>query len=89
MQLALDINLGAFAEILGRDFGQPVEHDDLVPLGAVLLLARLLVLPALARRDREIGHGRTAGHVARLRICAEIADEDDFVYSAGHNCLPV
>src|SRR5690606_20109000 len=41
----LDVHLRALPQILGSDLRQAVEHGDVVPLGALLLLARLPVLP--------------------------------------------
>ena len=83
-QLALDIDLRSLAQVFRGDLGQAVEHCHLVPLGALLLLAGLLVFPLLAGRDAQIGDRAAARHVARVRILAEIADQYDFVDSAGH-----
>src|SRR6185437_326407 len=87
-QAPLDVDLRALVQVLGGDLREPIEHHDPVPFGALLLLARLTVLPALAGRDVDIAHARAGGHGARLGIAAEIADEDDFVYSACHDFTP-
>ena len=54
---------------------EPVEHRYLVPFRSFFLLARLFVLPGFARRNRQIGYRRAAGHVARLGIRSEVADQ--------------
>src|SRR5262245_30820844 len=43
--LAFDVDLRALAQVLRRDLGQAVEHDDVVPFRRFLVLARLLVAP--------------------------------------------
>src|SRR5215207_2148661 len=50
-QPAFDVHLRTLAQVFGRDFGQPIVHDDVVPLGLLALLARLFVLPAFGRGD--------------------------------------
>ena len=46
-----------------------------MPFRAVFLLARCLVFPTLVGGHCQIGHRRTAGHIACLGIIAEIAAE--------------
>ncbi len=53
-QTALDVDLRALAQVLARDFGQAAEEGDAVPLGLLLHLTGLLVLPALAGSDAQI-----------------------------------
>ncbi|MNL63469.1 hypothetical protein D3C87_1876090 [compost metagenome] len=50
-----------------------------MPFGGLLHLAALLVLVAIGGRQADIGHGVAAGQVAGFRVCAEVADENDFV----------
>ena len=45
LQLALDVDLTALGEVFPTDFPELVPGHDTVPLGALLLLARGLVLP--------------------------------------------
>jgi hypothetical protein len=42
LQTALQVNLGAFREVLGADLGQSAEGNDAMPFG------RLLRLPSLS-----------------------------------------
>src|SRR5690606_8342446 len=86
-ELALDEDLRALAQVLGSDLGQPAEHRDVVPLGALLLLAGLPVLPGLGGREANVRDGAPARHVARLGIGAETADELDFVQAAHYASL--
>src|SRR5262249_16153339 len=52
LQLTLDVNLGAFLQVLLGDLDQIVVEDhDVVPLGLLLALARVLVAPGLAGGD--------------------------------------
>src|SRR5579885_3422356 len=46
-QAALNIDLRSLAQVLAGDLRQPAKKGDAVPLGALLLLAALLVTPAL------------------------------------------
>ena len=84
LQPAFDIDLAAFAQVFAGDFAETREAHDRVPLGALLLLARLPVLPRLGRSDPQVRHRRTALCVSRLRIAPQIADQDDFVDAARH-----
>ena len=68
--------------------GQPVEEHDRVPLGLLLLLAGLLVAPAFAGREPDVGDRLAARHRPRLRVLSEVADEDDFVDPARHIPAP-
>src|ERR1700719_5205295 len=76
-QAPLDVDLRALAQVFTGDFGQPAKERDPVPLGTLLLLAALLVAPALARRDAQIRHRGAGGHGARLWIRAQVANEND------------
>src|SRR5262249_17353530 len=59
-----------------------------VPLGALLLLSGLLIAPALASGDAQVGHRRARRHGARLRIRSEISDENDLVDATRHGANP-
>src|SRR5215472_14705662 len=61
-QAPFDVDLRALAQIFAGDLGQAAEERDAVPLGALLLLAGLLIAPALAGRDAQVGHRRARGH---------------------------
>ena len=84
LQPAFDVDLAAFAQVFAGDFAEPREADDDVPLGALLLLAGLFVLPRLGGRKAQVRHRRTALCVSSLRIAPQIADQDDFVDAARH-----
>src|SRR5262249_2562561 len=73
---------------LGSHLGQPAEQGHTVPLRALLLLTALAILPVLGRRDAEIGDRGARRHRSRLRIRAEIADNDDLVDPARHDPRP-
>src|SRR5690606_6115662 len=53
-QRSLDVDLRAFAQVLARDLAELVEQHDRVPLGALLLIASLAILPLLARREANV-----------------------------------
>lgn len=70
------------------DLAELAEEGDPVPLGALLGLAGVLVLPALAGGDADLGDRHVAGRVAGFRIGAQVADQHDFVKaSPGHEFL--
>src|SRR5690606_38571320 len=54
LDAAFDVDRTALAQVLRGDFGEPVEHHDAVPLGALLALARSLVLPVFGRCDAQV-----------------------------------
>src|SRR5690606_6274381 len=88
LQLALDIDLAALAQILLGDPRQPLRKDHHpVPLGALLALAGVLVAPALRGGDPQVRDLATAGQGPHLGIGAEIAHQDHFVHAAGHGSL--
>src|SRR6516162_4012894 len=87
-QASLDVHLRSLTQVLSGDLGQSAKKRYPVPLGPLLLLAGLLVAPALARRHAQVSHGRTGGHGARLRVRAEITDENDLVDATRHGASP-
>ena len=88
LELAFDIDLGAFAQILLCDPAQVlVEDHDRVPLRSLATLARGLVPPALACGDPEIGDRPPVLCAANLGISAEIADQNHLVHGTSHNEL--
>ena len=58
-----------------------------VPLGLLLALAGVLVAPGLRRGDPEIDHRIARVESANFRVAAEIADQDNLVDAACHDCL--
>src|SRR5690606_3363903 len=88
-QPPLDVHLRALAQVFRRDLGKPAEHRDVVPLRALLLLARLPILPGLGGGDAQVRDGGAARHVAGLGIGAQVTDQNDFIDASGHrsSCL--
>ncbi len=83
--LAFDVNLGTFSQVLGGNFSQAAKHRHTMPLSAIFLFAGLLVLPRFAGRHAQVGDGVATGHVFSFRIVAEISDEYYFIDSASHS----
>src|SRR5690606_6488626 len=75
---ALDVDLRAFAQVFGRDLGELAEEGHAVPLGLFLGVA-VAVLAHTGRREADLGHGHAALRVLRLRVVAQVADENCFV----------
>src|SRR5690606_21638110 len=88
-QRSLDVDLRAFAQVLARDLAELVEQHDRVPLGALLLIASLAILPLLARREADVRDRFARWHGAGVGIGAEMADQNDLVDSAAHRNLPL
>src|SRR3569832_342478 len=88
-QRALDVDLGALLHILARDLGEAVEEHHVVPLGALQILAALLVLTGHAGREDDVGHRADARHETLLRILAQFADQDNIVHASCHGYHPV
>src|SRR5208283_5848266 len=87
--LALDVNLRALLAVLLDDAADVlVEHDDVVPLGALLALAGGLVAPGLGGREREVDDLVAGIGAADARILAQVADQNDLVDAASHDALP-
>jgi hypothetical protein len=81
----LDVDLGAFAQVLLGDLCQAViENDDAVPFGLFLALVGMFVAPALGGGDRQVGDATAGLKRADLGVFAEVADEYDFVDRTGH-----
>src|SRR3990170_3433614 len=49
-QRAFDVHLRTLLEVFAGDLAETAEHGDVVPLGALFVLPRLLVFPVLAGR---------------------------------------
>ena len=85
LELAFDIDLGAFPQIFLGDLGGAAEDDDAVPLGPFLHLAGVAVLPAFGGRHGKIGDLVAVLHRADFGIAPQIADEYDLVDAACHD----
>ena len=86
LELAFEIDLGALAQILLGDLAQAlVEDRDIVPFGLFAPLAGVLVAPAFAGGDAQVGDRAAVLHVADFRVGAEIADQNDLVDGTGHD----
>src|SRR5581483_563105 len=85
---ALDVDLRALLQVLADDLRELRVEHHVVPLGALLRLTGLLVLPVLRRRAGDGGDRAAGRQVARRRVLAEIADEDDLVDCARHDFSP-
>src|SRR5690606_6382955 len=72
LQLAFDVDLRAFLEVLASDLREPPEEGDAVPLGAFLRLAGLLVLPLFGSCDADLRHGVSSRRVTHFRVSAEV-----------------
>ena len=70
------IHLRPLLQVLARDLRELPEEGDAMPLGLLLLFAGALVLPRFRGRDRDVGDRAALGHVARLGIAPEVADDD-------------
>src|SRR5438874_11501498 len=87
LDLALEIDLGALAQIGFGDAAEIfVEDDDAVPLGPLLALA-VLVLPGLRRGDAQVHHLAAIVQRPALGVVPEIADQDDLVDARHLTCL--
>src|SRR4029077_19958668 len=78
LDAAFDKDERALLQILLGDFGLLAPDDNLVPLGAFLALA-VFVFVRLIGGDGKIGDGLASAGVARFRIAAQAANENDFV----------
>jgi len=95
-QRTLHVAERAFFQVLPGDLGQLIEEHDAMPFGRFLFLARRLVHPPLGCCDVGVGDRLAVRGVARFRICAQPAHEDDLVhaahltsrYSLGSRCTP-
>src|SRR5690606_35366087 len=88
-QTAFDIHLAAFLQVFPGDLGELVEEHHPVPLGALLHLPTLLVLPALGGCQGNVGHRAATGHKAGFRILAKIANQNDLVDTTCHVFAPL
>src|SRR6185295_17199244 len=71
LEPTLDVALAALGQVLAAELAELSPDHDAMPLGAFLLLARL-VRPALARRDAEVGDGLPAGRETHLGIRTQV-----------------
>ncbi len=85
LQAALDIDGAALFQVFAGDLGLAPEQHHRVPFRFLLLFAGL-VLPGVGGGDAQVGHGVAARRVARLRIAAEVADQDHLV-DRGHRAF--
>ena len=67
-----------FLQILLRNLGLFAPHNDLVPLGALLAFAALVLIGFISGQ-RKIGYRLAAARITRFRIPAQSPDENYFV----------
>jgi hypothetical protein len=79
-QPAFDVDRPALLEVLAGNLRQAPEERDAMPLGRFLHLAAGLVLPPVGRRNGDVGDRRAVRGVTRLRVAAQVADQDDFIH---------
>src|SRR5881227_3441091 len=87
-QAPLDVDLRALAQVLARDLREPPEERHAMPLGALLLLAGLLVPPAFAGRHAQVRDRGSGGHRAGLGIGPQVSNDDDLIDATRHGVSP-
>ena len=88
LDLALQIDLRALAQILFGDLAEIlVEDDDAVPFGPLLAIA-VAVLPILRRGDAQIDDFTAIVERTRFRIVAKIPDQNNLVHARHVILLP-
>src|SRR5712671_6853013 len=88
LQLAFEVSLGAFLEVLLRDLAQAFAEDHHpVPLGFFLAVPGRLVAPAFRGRHAQLHDRPAVLRATHLRILAEIADQNHLVDAACHDLL--
>src|SRR6266480_2977170 len=75
---SFDVDQRALAQVLPADLRQAGPGDDVVPLGALLLLAAL-VGEFLVGGHGELGHGLSTGGGTNLGVLSKAPYENDFV----------
>ena len=78
-QLAFDVDLPAFGQVIPRDFGQSRKEHYAVPFSAFLLVAGVLVGPGFRGCNADGRRGDAIRQETDVRVCAEVADEGGFV----------
>src|SRR5436309_6256956 len=79
---ALDVHLPALGEVLAHDLRLLAPHHHAVPFRGFLLLAAL-VGPALGGGKAKVRDRLLPRRVAKLRVGAQVTDQDDLVHSHG------
>ena len=80
LELALDIDLGALAQILLCDLGEWFGEDrHRMPFGPLLTLTRIAVAPGFRCGDPQVADLAAIGKVPDLGIAAEISYQNDLV----------
>src|ERR1700683_3332555 len=74
----LDEDQRTFLQILLRNLGLFTPHNDLVPPGALLDFAPLVLIGFISGQ-RKVGYGLPAARITRFRIPAQSSDENYFV----------
>src|SRR5439155_25218035 len=86
-QTSLNVDFGAFLDVLAHNFREPLPGDDVVPLGPILPFSGL-VFESFVSGEAELGYGRTPGGEFDLRVFSQISNEHNFVKAFCHEFLP-
>ena len=86
LELAFDVHLGTFGNVLPNDLRQTLPGHDVVPLGPLLPFV-VSVLEPFVGSEAEVGDWSAALRIPDLRVFANIPNEDDFVYASGISAL--
>src|SRR5258708_21314666 len=83
LEIAFDVHLGTFGNVLSNDLCQTLPGHDVVPLGPLLPLV-VSVFEPFVGSDAEVGDRSAALRISDLRVFANVSNEDDFVYALWH-----
>src|ERR1700756_4143081 len=87
-QAPLDVDLRPLAQVFPCNLREAPEERHTMPFGALLLLAGLLVAPALTGRHPQVRDRGSGGHRAGLGISPQISNDDDLVDATRHGVSP-
>ena len=79
LETSLDVDRAALREVLRAELGGAAPRDDAMPLRLLFPAATVLLVPRLGGGEREVRDRLAALRVAKLRVAAEIPDQDGLV----------
>src|SRR5579864_2102824 len=86
LQLAFNVELRSFPDVLAYDLRQPLPSHNAVPFCSVLPLI-VPVLEAFVRGQTDPRDRNAARRVLHFRVLADIADQNDLIHALRHVVL--
>src|SRR5690606_937298 len=87
LQLAFNVDLGAFAQVLPSHLSHLAEQHNPMPFGLRHQLSGLAILVTLVCGEVQVNHSVAVGGITSVRVLPQVTNENYLVYASCHRML--